>query len=72
MNRLRCGISHTVLDWFAGQGLNQGMEDAYELAQYLKHGGLTADSLRQFEAFRIPKIRQIMAAELVRCCHTMT
>ena len=49
------------------------MEDAYELAQYLKQGGLTADSLRQFEASRIPKIRQIMAAELVRsaCCHTI-
>lgn len=50
----------------AGQGVNQGLEDAVELAYFLKQGGLTPHSLRKFEASRIPRLQEIMACEMVR------
>ena len=60
----RSGVSDRA--WgHAGQGVNQGFEDACELAHYLDQGGLQADSLRQFEASRIPRVQEVMAAEMV-------
>lgn len=51
----------------AGQGVNQALEDAVELAQAINKGGLTPDSLRAYESSRIPRVQEIMAAEMV--CH---
>ena len=48
-----------------GQGVNQALEDAVELAQAIQQGGLTQESLRAYEAKRIPRIREIMAASMV-------
>lgn len=50
----------------AGQGMNQALEDAVELAQAIKQGGFTPSSLRSFESSRIPRVQEIMAAEMVR------
>ena len=58
----RC-ITSAVL---TGQGLNQGMEDAVELAYFLSQGGLLPDNLRKFEASRIPRVQEVMACEMVR------
>lgn len=49
----------------AGQGVNQGLEDAHDLAAFLGQAGPVADSLRKFEASRIPRVQTIMAAEMV-------
>lgn len=49
----------------AGQGVNQALEDAVELAQAIKKGGLNPDSLRAYESKRIPRVQEIMAAEMV-------
>lgn len=49
----------------AGQGLNQGLEDAAELGRQVKAEGLTQASLRTYETTRIERIQQVMAAELV-------
>lgn len=51
-----------------GQGVNQALEDAVELAQAIQQGGLTEDSLRAYEAKRIPRIREVMAASMVSFC----
>jgi len=45
--------------------VNQALEDAVELAQAIQEGGLTQDSLRAYEASRIPRVQQILAAEMV-------
>lgn len=45
--------------------MNQALEDAVELAQAIKEGGLNPDSLRAYESKRIPRIQEIMAAEMV-------
>ena len=45
--------------------MNQAFEDAVELAQAIQQGGLTQDSLRAFEAGRIPRLQEVMAAEMV-------
>lgn len=47
--------------------MNQALEDAVELAQAINRGGLTPDSLRAYESSRIPRVQEIMAAEMV--CH---
>lgn len=52
----------------AGQGVNQAFEDAVELAQAIQRGGLTQESLRAYEAQRIPRIREVMAASMVSFC----
>ena len=49
----------------AGQGVNQALEDASELGLAVQEGGLTQDSLRAYEAKRITRMREIMAAEMV-------
>lgn len=56
----------------AGQGMNQALEDAVELAQAIKQGGFNPSSLRSFESSRIPRLQEIMAAEMVSHvqCHT--
>lgn len=51
-----------------GQGVNQALEDAVELAQAIQQGGLTQESLRAYEAKRIPRIREVMAASMVSFC----
>lgn len=51
-----------------GQGVNQALEDAVELAQAIQAGGLTEESLRAYEAKRIPRIREVMAASMVSFC----
>ncbi|KAL0044438.1 hypothetical protein WJX82_006692 [Trebouxia sp. C0006] len=48
----------------SGQGVNQALEDAVELAQAIQEGGLMQDSLRAYEASRIPRVQQILAAEM--------
>lgn len=45
--------------------MNQAFEDAVELAQAVQEQGLTPDSLRAYEAKRIPRVQQILAAEMV-------
>ena len=45
--------------------MNQGLEDAVDLGCFLAKDGLTPEALRAFEAERIPRIQQIMAAEMV-------
>ena len=45
--------------------MNQALEDAVELAQAIQEGGLTQGSLRAYEASRIPRVQQILAAEMV-------
>ncbi|KAL3137319.1 hypothetical protein ABBQ32_006859 [Trebouxia sp. C0010 RCD-2024] len=49
----------------SGQGMNQALEDAVELAQAIKQGGFNPSSLRSFESSRIPRLQEIMAAEMV-------
>ena len=49
----------------SGQGVNQAFEDAVILAQTIKYGGLTEASLRAFESQCIPRLQEIMAAEMV-------
>ncbi len=52
--------------------MNQALEDAVELAQAIQEGGLTQGSLRAYEASRIPRVQQILAAEMVSLtpgCH---
>jgi len=52
--------------------VNQALEDAVELAQAIQEGGLMQDSLRAYEASRIPRVQQILAAEMVSStagCH---
>lgn len=49
----------------AGQGLNQGLEDAAALGRQVKAAGLGAESLRSYEKTRIPRVQQVMATELV-------
>ena len=49
----------------AGQGLNQGLEDAAALGQHVQAGGLCPASLRAFEALRVPRVQEVMAAEMV-------
>lgn len=56
----------------AGQGLNQGLEDAAELGRQVKASGLTADTLRSYEKTRIARVQQIMAAELVSMSWCLT
>ena len=51
-----------------GQGVNQALEDAVELAQAIQQGGLTQESLRAYEAKRVPRIREVMAASMVSFC----
>ncbi|DBA92561.1 hypothetical protein WJX77_007472 [Trebouxia sp. C0004] len=48
----------------SGQGVNQALEDAVELAQAIQESGLTQGSLRAYEASRIPRVQQILAAEM--------
>ena len=50
--------------------MNQALEDAVELAQAINKGGLTPGSLRAYESSRIPRVQEIMAAEMV--CHHFT
>ena len=47
--------------------MNKALEDAVELALAVQDGGLTQDSLRAYEAKRIPRCQEIMAAEMVGC-----
>jgi len=52
--------------------VNQALEDAVELAQAIQEGGTTQGSLRAYEASRIPRVQQILAAEMVSLtpgCH---
>lgn len=49
----------------AGQGVNQAFEDAVHLAHAIQQGGPSSASLRAYEAKRIPRVRQVMAAEMV-------
>ena len=48
-----------------GQGVNQALEDAVELAQAIQQGGLTQESLRAYEAKGIPRVQEVMAAAMV-------
>ncbi len=50
--------------WAAGQGVNQALEDAVELALAVQEGGLGQDSLREYEAKRILRVREVMAAAM--------
>ncbi len=52
--------------------MNQALEDAVELAQAIQEGGLTQDSLRAYEASRIPRVQQILAAEMVSLTQAVT
>lgn len=56
---------HSRYLYLAGQGLNQAMEDAVELGHFLSQQGLLPDSLRQYEASRIPRVQEVMACEMV-------
>ena len=49
----------------AGQGVAQAFEDAVHLAHAIQEGGLTPQSLRAFEAKRVSRLQEIMAAEMV-------
>lgn len=49
----------------AGQGVNQALEDAVVLAKSVRDGGLTASSLRAYEAARIPRLQEIAAFQIV-------
>lgn len=66
---VHCCFRHVHL---VGQGVNQGFEDAVELGYFLSQGGLLPDSLRKFEASRIPRVQQIMACEMVCCSECLT
>ena len=54
------------IDVCAGQGLNQGLEDAAELGRQVRAGGLSPATLRNYETTRIARVQQVMAAETVR------
>lgn len=47
------------------------MEDAVELGQFLSQSGLLPQSLRDYEASRIPRVQQVMACEMVCCFLTV-
>ena len=51
--------------YVSGQGVNQAFEDAVILAQAIQDGGLAEASLRAFESQRIPRLQEVMAAEMV-------
>ena len=51
-----------------GQGVAQAFEDAVHLAHAIQEGGLTPQSLRAFEAKRVSRLQEIMAAEMVSPC----
>lgn len=49
-----------------GQGLNTALEDAAELAWWLREEGLTPEALRYFEKERLPRMATIAYRENVR------
>ena len=45
--------------------MSQAFDDAVHLAHAIQEGGPIAASLRAYEAKQIPRVREIMAAEMV-------